>query len=270
MTGLTAMGLIGGADVVAPSEDRDASRLVDIERRLSSPADLLGELAAAEYLLVRFTADFDARSFVDAASCDCKFRLIDSSDGKFSDVLHLSDRSDRSARTDAFDFHNDGLYLNEPPDYCALYCLDPGDCDIPTAFAESCEILRKLEASGVPLQALLGLQQAYVDRRGMQHAYDIVRRHPRSGHPILQYFDGEGELLIPDLEPCPLVRSQDLREIKTLIHRCIRECKWEFLHWEKKGHFVVWDNYAFLHARLSTKIDLRRHLVRFWIRRIDI
>jgi alpha-ketoglutarate-dependent taurine dioxygenase len=275
MSDLTVTGLVGGADVFVTFGDQGERRLVDIERRLSSPPDLLNELAAAEgaaeHVLVRFTIDFDDRSFVRATNCDRRFRLIESSDGQVSDVLHRPDHSDRSARTDAFDFHNDGLYLNEPPDYCALYCLDHGDGDIPTTFVESCRILKRLEASGVSLQTLSSLRQAYVDRRGMRHAYDIVRPHPRLGHPTLQYFDGDGDLHTSPLKLFPLMGSEDLREIRGLIHGCIRECQsqWESLHW-KRGHFVVWDNYAFLHARPSTKIDLRRHLKRFWIRRIDI
>jgi alpha-ketoglutarate-dependent taurine dioxygenase len=267
------MNLVSGADVVVARGERGAPRLIDIERRLSSGGDLLDELATLERkndeLLVRFNADFATQSFVDAASCDSKFRLIESSDGQVSNVVHRADPSDRSARTDAFDFHNDGLYLADPPYYCALYCLDPGDGDIPTVLADSSTILSRLVDSGISLQTLLSLQQSYVDRRGVQHAYDIVRPHPTSGYAVLQYFDGEGELITSTSKSYPFVTSVDLEEIKAAIHRCIRECTWQSLRWER-GHFVVWNNYAFLHARISTKIDLRRHLARFWIRRIGL
>jgi alpha-ketoglutarate-dependent taurine dioxygenase len=264
------MGSIGGMGVGVSGHAQGGPRFVDIERRLSFGGDLLDQLATLELekndLLVRFNADFEPQSFVDAARYSSKFGLTDSSDGKVSNVLHRQNPLDRSARTDTFDFHNDGLYLDDPPYYCALYCIDPGDGDIPTVFVESSKVLDRLAAMGISLQALSSVQQAYIDRRGAHHVYDIIRAHPRTGYAVLQYFDGKGELLASDSKPRPSERSGELEEIKAAIHRCICECSWESQSW-KKGHFVVWDNYAFLHARLCTKTDLRRHLARFWIRR---
>jgi Taurine catabolism dioxygenase TauD, TfdA family len=150
------MGSTRGMGVGVLRDVRGAARFVDIRRRLSSGEDLFEELAALEQdddeVLARCNADFEPQSLVDAARYSNKFRLIRSSDGEVSDVLHRQDPSDRSARSDAFEFHNDGLYLNSPPYYCALYCLNPGDSDIPTVFVESSKILSKLAVAGISLQ----------------------------------------------------------------------------------------------------------------------
>jgi len=258
-----------GASVDVPLDDLGAPRLIDVRSWQSSAPQLLDTLATLERgdngLLACFNAAFDVPSFVEAASKDDRFSLIESSDGQVSNVLHRHDPSDRSARTDSFDFHNDGLYLAQPPDYCALYCLDPGNGNIPTIFVDSRHVVQRLSSAGVSLQILSRLKQMYVDRRGVRHMYNIVRSHPKLGHTVLQYY-GEGELVASALQSCSLEGNKDLQRIKDVVYRCISECNWNSLFWEK-GKFVVWDNYAFLHARLTTKIDLRRHLARFWIRR---
>ncbi|CAN0090514.1 unnamed protein product, partial [Phaeothamnion confervicola] len=70
--------------------------------------------------------------------------IVYSHDGPFSTVRHGSDPLDQSARTEHFDFHTDGLYLNEPPHYCALHCINAGKHSASTVFVDSREVLASL------------------------------------------------------------------------------------------------------------------------------
>jgi alpha-ketoglutarate-dependent taurine dioxygenase len=236
-----------------------------------NPKELLTAIAMTPEhngsLFAHFCASFEVDEFVEAANGGADFALINSSDGPVSVVAHAADCNDRSARTDTFDFHNDGLYLADPPDYCALCCLETGRGDIPTVFVDSRQVMDHLKRLGIPPEALARVRQTYVDRRGRHRAYDIVRRHPRFGFEVLQYFSGEGQLIAVDVESGPVHSVAELEEIRMAINDSIDRCELNTLLWSR-GDFVVWDNYTYLHARPSTQIDRQRKLARFWLRKL--
>jgi alpha-ketoglutarate-dependent taurine dioxygenase len=248
----------------------NAPPLVDVDASRTSAEGLLTHLVALDQghppLFARFRADFEVDAFLAAVNGSRQFDLVESSDGAVSFVRHGPDPSDRSARMERFDFHTDGLYLDDPPDYCALYCLDHGRADMPTVFIDARHALEKLLASGVSLQALSGLRQVYWDRRGVRHEYPIIRRHPRFGFWVLQYFAGDGRFGGLESSVGAHGNAKKLRDITMAVDRCIRECDPIFIHWSR-GSFVVWDNYVMLHARFFAGVDLQRQLARFWLRR---
>ena len=216
--------------------------------------------------LTSLRLDLEVAALTSALKSDPCYDLVRSSEGHVSFVRQGSEPSDRSARTETFDFHTDGLYLVDPPDCCGLFCLDEGRGDIPTVFVDSRTVLRRLVGSGVSLEFLLNVKQGYTDRRGQRHVYNIVRRHPRFSFPVLQYFSGRDALTKNSHFSSD--NDEELTQLKERIDFYIADTASTRIGWSKKL-FVVWDNYTYLHARPSVSPDPCRILARYWLKKID-
>lgn len=260
------------ASTVCPrSTFRDAlsaPQVIDRTEHVTSAADLPSVIAAINDMaaVASFRLDLEVEALTGILNSNRHFGLVQSSEGCVSFVRQGSDRSDRSARTETFDFHTDGLYLANPPDYCSLFCLDEGRGDIPTVFIDSRAVLRRLTNSGVSLDFLSSVKQKYTDRRGRHHTYNILRQHPRFDFPVLQYFAGQDKLTKNDHFGSD--NDDELTQLKARIDFYIASSEATRIIWSRKL-FVVWDNYTYLHARQSVTSDPCRKLARYWLKKIE-
>lgn len=191
-------------------------------------------------------------------------RVISSSDGLISTVEEHGDPVDFSRQTGSFDLHTDGLYLDTPPDYVLLYCVDSGSANTPTLIADSRAVIEQLRKSNA-LEILNRLDIINYNKVGRPFSRPLVQRHPRSHELVLNL--GTRAFLQPRLHPDEIASSPSLRQItnaagrlyQALDRAIIKQHRWSV------GDLLVFDNYSYLHGRVAEQIDRQRKLLRVWL-----
>jgi alpha-ketoglutarate-dependent taurine dioxygenase len=193
--------------------------------------------------------DFDVEEFVRLLGP----RLVQTSGKNYAIAAHKEDPTDYSNRTNFFDWHCDGLYLQKPPRFALLHCLNPGNGQARTELAETSQVLSKLRPSS--LRTLGKLRSHYIGHGG---SFD---------HPILT---SGGMLLasrgyvspLPDLpfEDHPSIReiNETLSELYDHLDDNAVPYQWNI------GGTLIFDQYQYMHRRNSAIIDRDRKLIRLW------
>jgi alpha-ketoglutarate-dependent taurine dioxygenase len=202
-------------------------------------------------LLHHEVPDFDVDELVQLLGT----RIVQSGGKNYSIAMHKEDPTDFSNRTNFFDWHCDGLYLPNPPKFALLHCLNPGNGEARTEFANTNQVLAKLEPRS--LLTLKKLRSHYVGHGGTY------------SHPILT---SDGMLLasrgyaspLPDLpfEDHPSIR--DISEALTELYHHLDESAVPY-EWSTGGT-LVFNQYQYMHRRNSSTIDRDRKLIRMWFR----
>jgi hypothetical protein len=206
---------------------------------------------------------------LDVQDIEHKFRtpnwlsLVASRDGFISKIRHSSDADDHSARTDFFDYHCDGAYLNRLPDICVLYCTNSGAELTPTYFVDTRNILKRLSSLGIDAETLRSLDFVYRGRSGTINRRPLATKHPYTNELVLNCCVGIGNLKQRSTDRRFQKDELELGCIWAIIQKEIRAAAPIVVHWTT-GACVVWDNHTYLHARMASSPDHNRELVRFW------
>lgn len=219
------------------------------------------ELGGSGFLLAAFV-DTDADKLLDCFRDRSALSLVDGHEGPISTVWHGPSLADKSSRTEAFDYHVDGVYLERLPDFVALYCLDPGRGDSPTTFVDSRTLLKAVLADGLDIETLADISDHYLDRSGATVERPILNRHPRTGEWVLNYYNGPGRFVTRRGADRALER-RTLDSVKELLGEHLTGIAPQRHHWGR-GLFLMWDNHTFLHGRLADAPDQNRKLLRAW------
>jgi len=215
-------------------------------------------------MLKHFFGEIELSALVQRLWHSTNLRPIVSRNGILSHVKHGPDPEDHSARTDFFDYHCDGAYLERLPDICVLYCVQSGSFEIPTHFVDTRTVVKSILKRGVDPRALSLIEQSYKSRFGNLQHRKILGRHPRSGELVLHCSVGVGKLKCPKNRFGVSLDEEELTNLWLLIQEEIRSSPAVVEHWTK-GKLVVWDNHTYLHGRLTNLTDLNRELVRLWL-----
>lgn len=190
------------------------------------------------------------------------FAVLAPSDGIPSVVFHGSDARDDSRRSSYFDWHQDGLYLDPPPEFVLLVCIAAGRRSARTRVTDLRRATKALRASGTALDADR-LELRYIGRDEESHAHPLLRA-PKDApgkktltvgsRAALWPLPGRGHLL-------SLRRTSELGV--ALMHALDSNVVLD--HVWRAGDCLLIDNRVSAHSRSAGPIDRERLLLRFWL-----
>jgi alpha-ketoglutarate-dependent taurine dioxygenase len=206
--------------------------------------------------------DLDFRLFISSIECS-RYKLVPSRDGEISTIKQGAIVRDISQSSGNFDFHTDGLYLEHPPEFVMLYCVNPGRGLSRTAFVDGAEIVRSLRPD--MLDTLSKLDLAYIARDESIHRRKLLQVHPRTGEDVLLFGSrtyvcqsdvGGKDAEVPTIRELTAALGELFREID---RNRICERAWN------RGDVIVFDNYRYIHRRIGSGGDPDRELKRIWL-----
>lgn len=224
-------------------------------------------------LLMIDRVDLDPELFVDLINKKSRFQIVPSSDGLISTVIESDTTgADLSRQTGFFDLHTDGLYYPRVPRYTLLYCVKPGNADIPTVFADTREIIRGMKKDG-QMENMRRSKLIYIAKDGTTvYPRPFLDRHPSTREYVLNtgaraFISSLGQYSaeLDAWESLPLDQQSNLLNSfeRNSAQAIFYQHRWS------AGDCVLFDNSRYIHGRgLSQQPfarDAERELKRIWL-----
>jgi len=192
---------------------------------------------------------------------DSAYRVIPSRNGSYSVVSDEFDQLNPVPIFGCAQLHTDGLYLDEVPEFSALYCQHPGEHGIGTIIADSRKAISMLRAQGL-FDALQTLQLKYQFGDEQWCIRNLVQLHPVTGEPVLNLGPSgtiveTASYLDSASEGTPIT---SLSAVYSALEQSI-----VLHHYWSQGDLLMVDNNAFVHGRAFGPRDQLRKLLRIWI-----
>lgn len=202
--------------------------------------------------------DFDVDCFLEALEPAIKVAPCRS--GLYSYVCESEDRANPVAYSNCVELHTDGLYNNEIPSLCILYCLNPGDRGAPTVFADTRAALRTLNDT-IALRTINQLEAVY-DFGDREVVRGLISDHPSNREKVV--YLASNAYVRPQRNASYQPTLQEivagLRELYEALKSTI-----VLQHAWKPNDLIVFDNHSFLHGRAPAPSDVQRRLLRIWL-----
>jgi alpha-ketoglutarate-dependent taurine dioxygenase len=191
-------------------------------------------------------------------------KVIPSSDGPLSVVRDDNDPVDFNHHGRNFDFHTDGLYYEEVPDFVGLYCVNAGSGATRTIFTDTRRVAAGLGGDD-RMKVLLDSQVVWIKKDASEYLKPLVVPHPRTGEKVLHmtargYIRPISEIrLVPGMPSLRDYVTAQSRLFELLNESICHEHRWI------AGQMILFDNYTYVHARENSRPDPDRVLYRFWL-----
>jgi alpha-ketoglutarate-dependent taurine dioxygenase len=164
--------------------------------------------------------------------------------------------------TSSANWHHDQSFSPRPPDWSVLYCVDPGELSVPTAFCDGAALLSYLSPGLInTLSSLDAEHLAYYPEMG-QGPDDAIARQV---HPVVRPVEGGLEALF--VAPAT-VRAFcgwtefDSRPLLDFLYRMMNWPEMTVMHYWSKGDLLVWPNRRYPHRALTLDAGGTRTLLR--------
>ena len=220
---------------------------------LASPAglaaDCLGQVDAAGLAVVR-GAGLDTEALIDAFSAQ-GLRVIATHFGRIEDLRTdntTNQNTDQLGYTDApVDLHTDQPFLDEPPHYQLLHCMQPADEGGDNAVADAraaAVYLRHLDAEAFELLSTVPIRFHRV-----QKAFERLHESP-----LLEVRDGRlwrvrSSYFTMAPQALPFARMEAWYRAYQRWERLVTDRRHHYAFRLAAGDFLFYDNWRMLHAR---------------------
>lgn len=204
--------------------------------------------------------DFDIERFIGGGG---PLSIRPSHEGLFSPVDTYGAAGDFSRTPQDFDFHTDGLYEAELPQWVLLHCRNPGTATAVTVLADSEAAFANLPVRDQHIARML--ETVYIGRHGDRFARPLVRT-TGGGVSTIQMVS-RGFLRPTDLQPDrgDHLTVRDIAEFTGTLFAALEAAIVATHDWSVDD-VLVFDNHRFPHARrsVSGRVDPGRRLDRLW------
>jgi len=201
-----------------------------------------------------------------ATVLEAGFTVRPTSEGTYSLVKSGGPVGDFSRTASDFDFHTDGLYYEQPPDYVVLHCVDPGRGSCTTLLSDTIAAFASLTPADQGLAHRLA--GVYIGRDGREYTHPLVRKHPTTGGAAIQT-PSRGYIKPLALVPAEggQVSVRDITKFSDRLLAAFEDTIRTDQSWTA-GDLLVFDNTRYVHARrCGGSSDHTRLLHRLWLDR---
>ncbi|MDP3705033.1 MAG: TauD/TfdA family dioxygenase [Legionellaceae bacterium] len=225
--------------------------------------------------LTIFKMHFDVKLFIECVKQSNHIKIAPSTDGVISHVQDndIANALDHSSSSKYFGWHIDGQYLARVPEIVLLYCIDPGNQNIKTIFADSYSLIKILRRREL-LDTAKEFDFIYrKQNEGKDYRLSLINKHPITGDEVIFVGDYSPVIkLVPKIDSNKTL--QDAKDFHSILADMVsNELHYKVVEWES-GQMIVFDNIRLLHGRgepegkYKNRKDPARHLLRIWLNRI--